>query len=478
MQTVGLHLEGDLLQLAKLRKSKSAIHLELLHTVSISDPDEVKRFYTILDSFLAHHTSLVTGLSLEETVCRELTFKIKSKRALMSAIPFQVENSLPYTEEETILCPLFYPHKLGETPVTLFATSVQHLQAHLEEWSDKRIDPDTVSTHANALKRFLHHFFPDLSTGLIFYVGDQTTTWCLIQNHRLCFSQSLPYGKAQLHNAVTANTTAPFKAEVKRALHRVQGFIQSKHPALFHAPVLYAGSAALFDDLEDVFGPSIATTKDHFTEALPYAIAFGLALDGLLEGPQSAQLRLGPFEAPKVKTRHRKLQTVYLGAALGLTLLFGSIQQVATTVKTRSFEKRVAALLNKELPLEEGIEALERATKASAHTYPYYPTVPTVTEVLHWASTHPKLTTESQHDTIDIQHLNYKLEKRPILGGKRERYEAFVEIELITSSPTLAREFHQTLLKGDALVNEKKEITWKANQNSYYTKFYLKGKKG
>ena len=46
-----------------------------------------------------------------------------------------------------------------------------------------------------------------------------------------------------------------------------------------------------------------------------------------------------------------------------------------------------------------------------------------------------------------------------------------------TKNLLFARKILEMLLKGDKLINEKKEISWDVDQNNYKTSFYLKNKK-
>jgi len=57
-----------------------------------------------------------------------------------------------------------------------------------------------------------------------------------------------------------------------------------------------------------------------------------------------------------------------------------------------------------------------------------------------------------------------------------ESYQAKVELEFKASTPTLAREFHESLLKDDSFVNTSQEVTWNASKNLYNASFYLRSK--
>jgi type IV pilus assembly protein PilM len=95
--------------------------------------------------------------------------------------------------------------------------------------------------------------------------------------------------------------------------------------------------------------------------------------------------------------------------------------------------------------------------------------------VLAWLSTHPALATEEggQKEGIDLKSLHYSLDKYPKIGDPSSPYSAHVELEFVSETPRPARDFHEALLKGDRIVNAKKEIKWQAQNQTYHTAFEL-----
>ena len=59
------------------------------------------------------------------------------------------------------------------------------------------------------------------------------------------------------------------------------------------------------------------------------------------------------------------------------------------------------------------------------------------------------------------QSLHYSLLKYPKIGDTSSPYLGQVEIEFTSLVPRSARDFHESLLKGDQMVNAKKEIKWR-----------------
>ena len=130
------------------------------------------------------------------------------------------------------------------------------------------------------------------------------------------------------------------------------------------------------------------------------------------------------------------------------------------------------------LDIGQHIQMMDK--KVGKHTKPssLILSVPTVSEVLHWISTHPILSKTSDSllnfDLIEMKGVHYQLTKYPKITTPTVGFAAKVELEFTSPSTRVAREFHEALLKGDKIVDEKKEITWHVKDSLYKTSFYIK----
>ena len=127
------------------------------------------------------------------------------------------------------------------------------------------------------------------------------------------------------------------------------------------------------------------------------------------------------------------------------------------------------------------VDFLETSIKSMPESFPLLPNIPRVSDVLVWLSTHPKLVCAENSGpgdclpfTIDV--FNYSLVKRPEINKKSEKYQVKIDLEFSTSSPRLAREFHDALITSNDFVDPKGEIKWTATKGKYRTSFYLKDK--
>lgn len=125
--------------------------------------------------------------------------------------------------------------------------------------------------------------------------------------------------------------------------------------------------------------------------------------------------------------------------------------------------------------IEEKLSQWEKSVKGQKSNFAFLPNVPKVSDVLAWLSTHPAFANEdgSQKEGIEIKSLHYSLTKYPKIGEAPTPYSAQLELEFSSQTPRAARDFHEELLKGDQIVNPKKEIKWQTQNQKYQTAFEL-----
>jgi len=447
MQTLGLNLEGRRLDSVLLEKGKKGPQIIHFQSYELDDSSfSVKELYT-------DERRIATALSSKELVVRSLLLPLKSRRKILAALPFQIENSVPFSPEETLSYALI--HKAKKTfPVTLFATTLSAFDAHIEKWRSLEVDPDAVSSLPHALHRFACFFFPNISSLFLFFGGQIEGTWLVIDEGRLLFSQSLEIGPNLEHD-----------------LLRIKHFAKARVAHFDALPMLFCGeippSLALF--FKEQFGTPLDPPSEEYVKTLPFAASFGIALDALLQDKKSVEFRQGKRASKKSAQLFRKGAVLYVAASLAFAVLFGTLHQVVVRSKKSALEKRLSTFLNQELSLDAGLALLEKETAGGNGPASGLLFVPKVANVLQWLGSHPQM-----KPPLEISRVLYQLERYPKLNGGNEPFLACLELEFFSSSPTAARDFHNALLTGDALVDAKKEIVWRAHHNSYFAKFYLK----
>ncbi len=246
-------------------------------------------------------------------------------------------------------------------------------------------------------------------------------------------------------------------------MERILAFLQKKKRQALEP--LYFGDIP--QKLQTLLEESFGKMSGALPPCASAAPACGLALDALLQDRLSVDFRQGGSK--RARKRLKLLRSLYVAAAVALSAVFAGGHALMVQAKKGALEKHLHALLGEKVELSEGLALLEK--RASTPSFaPKEVGAPKVSAVLQWIGTHPLLS----QGGIEITRVHYTLENYPKLGEKTGGSVASVELELTSTSPTKARDFHASLLKGDALVDARKEIVWKANNNSFFTKFYIR----
>ncbi len=461
MHALGLYVDGETLRVALLSRKKQAVEVELLRSFPLhtAPGENVKPLYMLEAVLAGKKASVVSGLDAGDVLLREVDFKLRSKREVLSVLPFQVEPLIPYPLEEAILLPFFEKRDQGMR-VTLLATTQTQLKHHLDQMGALQVDPDLVSCTPAALFRTARLVYPEYKALYLFHLGAQKSIFAVVLDGKLILSHTLNMGLQHF-----VDHPQGFQKELDRLL----AFAKKKLPALPEAFLLTGHIPTSFQEL---FAPHTVLPTEKID--LSYALSIGLALEGLFQDEKTVQFRRGGF-TPAV---HVKKRTRQLGVGVALCLL---LAVAMGTSRLWILEHRKAALhaaLQErgydEENLVEAVFNWESALGSKKRSFPYFPSVPKVSDVLAWLSTHPQLISAEPGEKIDIRQVRYQLVKYPKIGEKIEPYQAKVELEFTATSPRLARTFHDALMEGGGLVDARQEIAWKANQQTYYTSFFLK----
>lgn len=352
----------------------------------------------------------VTGLETNEVILRNLSLKLKSKREVLAALPFQVENLLPYPSEELLLLPTLKASAEG-SEVSLLATSKSAVSRHLEG-----SDSDIVSCVPLAFYRYARHFYPQALSTFLF----DGNTFIAIENGNLVASQAVS----------------------EKDSERVLALMTQKFPDI---PL------------------SVIEKGPNFENAIP----IGLALDAAINDERSGQFRMGKSISERQKTRQKKQYTVFF--SLCATFLFTTV--VLGHFQLRSREKATLQQIgfSEKGKLSSAVSELEESLYKQRKSTISVSTLPKVSELLTWLSSHPSLQNGSS-----ISRLRYQLLKTPRLGSQIKTQSAKIELELTCDSPEAARSFHEALLKDRKFIDQKNPIRWNASDGIYRANFHIK----
>ncbi len=461
---IGITLEKEAFRVAVLKKEKKNIAILDLKTVPFG-PEDVKLFYKLPPFQTGKKAQIVSGLSSAEIFVRKLHLPLKEKRKILSALPFQLETLVPFSTEQAIICPLLKPLSKQMTAVTIIAATRELLSAHLNAL--KQIKPDQVSCQPTAQMRFAHWQFPNEQRVLSFHAEDQNISCVLSEGNELILSQS-----------ISARTNEEREFE----LDKLSIFLKQKGIVLEQTPWLLTGDTHLLETLKKLFpGPQLELNDAMLRS---FAIAVGYALDGLLYDESTVQFCQQEFLQQHTQRFRKKTSLAYLAIWLTAMLVMGMGGSLMLGKKQQHLTER----LNNYLPttltkeqaysaeeIEQKLLAWEKSLNRNKLSFPFLLTAPKVSDVLAWLSTHPAFATEEGNpkEGVDIKSLHYYLVKYPKVGDPSAPYLGQMELEFTALTPRIARDFHDALLKGDLIVNAKKEVKWQTQNQTYLTSFEL-----
>ncbi len=422
-------------------------------------PGNVKLFYNLPPFHTGKEVQIVSGLSGADLFVRKIHLPLTEKRKILAALPFQMETLIPFPAEQAVICLGLKGLSKQMTSVSILATVKDTLNAHLSSFQSLGIQPDVVSCYPAALVRFAKWQFPNESRILSFHIAEEKILCVLSEAGELVLSQTLHFEDPALE------------------LNKLSIFLKQKGAVDEQTPWLMTGNADFSETIQQFFqGPRLNVNY------ADYAIPIGLALDALASDESSVQFCQGEFTPERTEKVRQRRTLTYLGFCLGSALLMAVGSSFLISKKQNLLIER----LNQYHPSKTALSShdqirgqlLEWETSLNKNktSFAFLPTAPKVSDALAWISTHAALTAEdgSQKEGIDIKSLHYQLVKYPKIGEASSPYIAQLELEFASETPRAARDFHEMLLKGDPIVNGKKEIKWQAQHPTYRTSFELK----
>lgn len=449
MQTVAFHITSTGIQVASLSKKKKGDS----HFLKITLKGNVKPLDILHPSFTGTDFLTVTALDPKKVILRSLALKLRSKKEVLAALPFQTEGILPYKEEEeVVLSPMIERKGDASFHVLLQAATQTEVEGHIEKMKEIGIDADIISSASSALFRFARWAFPTRPNLIHLHIEPEGGLAIEITEARLSAAQTIPFGTQE----ITSNWGAT-ESEVERLI----AFLQKKAPT--HSELLLTGFMPLHSPLHLLLEKRFQLLSAAEGE---YAIAMGLALDASAKDGKSCLLR--PKETPSTRMREKKkvatlaFTAVCLGFCLTFSMLGGlSLQRKeAKLLESLGYgQKREGSRIEKELLYSLSRAGKEKLPVASA---------PSLSELLSFLSSHPALKGDATIGKVRYERVQPgSLEKGGSTGVVK------VECEFETADPEIARNFLSALKSETGRIDQRKGIEWSADYGLYRATFFL-----
>jgi len=460
---------------AEVVKKRGQIQIIAVNTLPLEDQK--------IDSELgarADNSLIVLGLESGDCLIRNLQIPLKKDADVNEALPFQAEPLIPFPLEDAVLDWIKVSQDSKGTALTFAAAKKEAIAKALKGASDLGLEPEVLSSQASALAAYSKHFIKLDEPHIMLHIGEETSLFALVSQGKLIAAQGSKH----------TNT-----AEITRTIFGLAKLMKGE--SVEKTIVTGHYSPALFKDLE--------TTLIFADDAL-HAIAIGLALQGL-DPETQINFRQKEFAYPRPLKRVVKPLSLYLAACLALSIALYFLGSSYFSYRENGLRESYVALLesmNKTYQegesdfagikesqetfqppdiytltaesIDERMGKLEKAIKIAPDFIALSPNVPRVADVLAWITSHQNIGLTADSEKVAIDHLSYALIKRPEEKKRDVKYQAKVELEFTSVSPKVAREFHDSLIAPNDMVDPKGEIKWSSTRGKYRASFILKDK--
>jgi len=339
----------------------------------------------------------------------------------------------------------------------------------------------------------VYHLVPSEEGVGILHLGADATSCLITKGGKVVRSRVIPLGADHLKGVLPKDASFDFmnfeptslpmvkqRAEAFRAEIARTFFSITQRGGESISQIFVSGEFDTFRNLDVYVGqgvdhpfvqlPQKSTLCDHEFRTARYAVPLGMLLDHL---PRSKGEQIRPidfrketFAYPRPWRRARRRIATYL--VMGL--IAGGLFFLGIEGMVRKREGQLKATyghLAGEGDLVANMAAKWRALNGEVESYPLVPNLPKVGDLLAWLEAHPQM------EGIRVENLHYSLVKRPDHRRPQEPYQAKVELELKTQSPTKARELHDALRAPNAMVDPKHELQWHAQGERVKAVFVL-----
>jgi type IV pilus assembly protein PilM len=214
MRVYGLDISKDAIACVELETAFGKFEIRQTHELALTgDPSEdpVQAAGSLLNQVGASPDRLIVSIPPELTTYRNLQLATRDKKAIRSALEFELEDDLPFESGD-----LHYDSSIVESGpqgsvVHVGAVRKDNLLKHLENLTASGIDPDVVTTEAWAF-RSLFSRLPKLpgsgETYLLVGLERHRTTFYIHHKNRPVLYREIPFGLRVMESKLQSELSA------------------------------------------------------------------------------------------------------------------------------------------------------------------------------------------------------------------------------------------------------------------------------
>lgn len=161
MKILGLEINTKQVRAVEIDSSLGRFGVHDYHEVRVAEGETSEQAAARLVRTLPQAPDkIVTSLGSRKVTFRNLHVPTRSKRAIQSAVAFQLEDELPFDAEDATYDFTHLSQSKTGTHVHVAATLRKHVEEEIHHLVSSGIDPDLITTDAWALRCFLNRIVP------------------------------------------------------------------------------------------------------------------------------------------------------------------------------------------------------------------------------------------------------------------------------------------------------------------------------
>ncbi len=381
MYVLSIHPDGEYFKVALLSQKNKKLKIEFINDLrkDIVDLNQLKRKIDSVTKQKESKVEIVSGLGPDEVFLRTIELPLKKKRAVLKALPFQLESLLPFSQEHSTTLPMIKKTDQGSC-VKLYSFMNETMDNHIQNIKTFGFNPDWVSTVSVGLARFAKTFASESENCLIFHFGWSRSYLVALSGGQEIFSTTLFVGLKNFidalkddfsdveevsldlleieieecsNNAEQNSKMSKVLLEVQKQIYRVMEFVKRVDQKKDCEGVIFTGYTEIVKRITkwmEAFPGEIIDLIPHLEyetkEIASYALEIGLALDCIQRDSKTIQLRIGEFTPMRMYEKVKKKAIVYSGVACFTSLLLLSIVVAFYVKKENSQKERFARIVN------------------------------------------------------------------------------------------------------------------------------------
>lgn len=220
-RSVGLDIGSHSIKVVEIHQYPRRV--EVTRVQSLRRPSDLGTLLTQLSDAGLEGAKIVGAIPGDRLTRRTLRFPFRDRKRLEQAVPFEIENETPFDLEDVWVD---YEVSAGEGQGARVAASVvrrRDVETLLQTLRDADISLRVLDAEGLVLAN-LHAMLPEVGRRLLVDMGHQKTTLCLVEEGYPVAARVIPFGGAQLIEAIAAESgTGAVRAEESLVMEGIFG---------------------------------------------------------------------------------------------------------------------------------------------------------------------------------------------------------------------------------------------------------------